>query len=77
MLSVEFSRQDFNLKTRLNALEDTSIKLGSRETFFSANNSSGNSRGENDITLISDSTQPIFTCSKLLIETVEQGVKYV
>ena len=47
------------------------------EKFFSANNSSGNSRGENDITLISDSTQPIFTSSKLLIETVEQGVKYV
>ena len=76
MLSVEFSRQDFNLKTRLNALEDTSIKLGSTEILFSRQLFE-HSRGENDITLISDSTQPIFTCSKLLIETVEQGVKYV
>ena len=24
-----------------------------------------------------DSTQPAFTCSKLTIETLEQGVKYV
>ena len=27
--------------------------------------------------LIPSSTQPAFTCSKLTIETLEQGVKYI
>ena len=31
----------------------------------------------NDVKTDSASTQPAFTCSKLTIETLEQGVKYV
>ena len=30
-----------------------------------------------DITLVQNETQSAFTCSKLTIETLEQGVKYV
>ena len=32
---------------------------------------------EDSFTLFSQLTQPAFTCSKLTIETLEQGVKYV
>ena len=48
-VSAAFPEQDFNLETRLNAVKDTTFKLGSTlKKCLSANNPSGKSQGEND-----------------------------
>ena len=53
--SVAATGQDANFQTRLNAMENAIVKLGSTlEKFISTNNPSGRSRGENDRGYLTD-----------------------
>ena len=54
-ISVAATGQDANFETRLNAMENAILKLGSTsESFISTNSPSGKSRGENDRRYLTD-----------------------